>query len=43
MNGNITVYDKLIIYFYAACKLLRGFFTKPFLKRSKGLLFIGKK
>jgi acetyltransferase-like isoleucine patch superfamily enzyme len=43
MNSNITIYDKLIIYFYAARKLVRGFLTKPFLKRSKGFLFIGKR
>ena len=43
MNKNITIYDKSIIYFYAILKLLRGFLIKPFLKKSKGFLFVGKK
>ena len=42
MNENITGRDKLIILWNAGIKALRGFFKKPFLKHSSGLLLMGK-
>ncbi|HIS36038.1 TPA: acyltransferase [Candidatus Scatousia excrementigallinarum] len=40
--NNISKKDKLIILFYAGLKVIRGFFKKFYLKKSKGLLLIGK-
>lgn len=35
--------DTLLIIFYTTPKILRGFYHKMFLKKSNGLLFVGKK
>lgn len=43
MNSEISRLDKLIIFHNTLPKLLRGFIKKIFLKKSNGLLFIGKK
>lgn len=42
MDNNIKSRDKTSIYIRAGIKAMRGFFRKPFLKSSKGLLLIGK-
>ncbi len=42
MNTAISFYDQFIIYKNALPKVVRGFYKKLFLKKSKGLLFIGK-
>lgn len=42
MNNDISKYDKFLIYWHAIPKVLRGFFLKPWLKSSQGLLLIGK-
>ena len=43
MNDNLKFIDKLSIFSKTGMKVLRGFFIKMFLKKSKGLLFVGKK
>lgn len=42
MNDNISISDKIIIYFSTSIKVVRGFLTSIFLKSSRGLLFVGK-
>lgn len=42
MNKNINNFDKFIVYWRAGIKIIRGMFRKPFLKKSNGLLLIGK-
>ena len=42
MDNRISKVDKISIYRHAGIKALRGELKKPFLKRTKGLLMIGK-
>ena len=42
MNSNISIYDKINIYFRTAVKILRGGVLRIFLKRAKGLFLVGK-
>lgn len=42
MIKDLTVSDKCSILFVTFFKILRGFFIKIFLKKSRGLLFVGK-
>lgn len=42
IDTNIKGIDKLQIIVSVACKILRGFVVKPFCKKTKGLLFVGK-
>lgn len=43
MDVRISDFDKIIIYKEACKKILRGLWKRIFLKRSRGLLLIGKK
>lgn len=42
INPNLTLYTKIQIIFSAAKKALRGFFRGLFLKKRRGLFFVGK-
>ncbi len=42
LNGSINKKDKFSLFIRAGLKLVRGTLRKPFLRRSKGLLFVGK-
>ncbi|WP_441794842.1 acyltransferase [Limosilactobacillus reuteri] len=42
MNKSIDIFDKLNIYYRTGIKVLRGFLKKPFLRKSSGLLLVGK-
>lgn len=41
-SEDVTLYDKIIILFHAGVKALRGILKRPFLKKSYGLLLVGK-
>lgn len=41
MDKNIAKKDKLIILWHAGWKVMRGFWTRLFLKRARGLLLVG--
>ncbi|MEW4354716.1 DapH/DapD/GlmU-related protein [Streptococcus pneumoniae] len=42
MDSRISRKDKMIIYMMAGVKALRGIYIKIFLKKSTGILFVGK-
>lgn len=42
MNPNISIYDKINIYFRTVVKILRGRVLRIFLKQAKGLFLVGK-
>lgn len=42
LDKSITSFDLFLIMFRKLFQLLRGFYIKPFLKSSKGLIFVGK-
>lgn len=42
MNSNISIYDKINIYFRTVVKILRGGVLRIFLKQAKGLFLVGK-
>lgn len=42
LNKDLSRLDKLIVFINTGKKILRGFLRKPLLKKSEGLLFIGR-
>jgi len=42
VDNRIGYWDKCIVLWHAGWKALRGFCMKPFLKKSKGILMVGK-
>lgn len=42
MDNKISLIDKMIVLYNAGCKFLRGLWKRIFIKKVKGLFFVGK-